>query len=211
MTDDVLNANGVTKLDITLIRGDSKTESLQIFDAATPPVVVNLTAPVVLKASFKEDVEDDNVDAVILKRSYDVAEIEVTDAATGKVSLKLRKADTFDKEPGCYPWDLELTRAGSSIVAALVGTVTVAADSGALVGVGTKFTKLHVGDLLQLTSGDPANAKPVTLTGITDDTHAATDYTGWTAASGLTIAVAAEGDVKTPVGGTLTLKRDVTR
>lgn len=199
----------MTTVDITLIRGDSKILPLQLLDEAGDPVV--LTGPHVLKATFKEDIEDPNEAAIILKRNYDASEIETTDPALGRIVLKLRKADTYNKDLGCYPWDLELTRAGDDITGGDVGTVTVVNGSGTLTGIGTAFTKFHIGDMLQLISGDAANNKPITVTKIVSATSIQTDYTGWTGAAGLVIDGAWEGDVKTPAGGKLTLTADVTR
>lgn len=202
----------VTDLDVEMKLGDSKTLQLQLVNDATPPAPINLTSVgIVIKFSIKEYAEDTNAEALVHKRSYDATEAAVVTAASGIIAIYLRKEDSIDDEAGSFPWDVEVTRKGATVPAATVGNVSVVAGTVAIIGVGTAFTKLHVGDLIQLDSLLPENAKLVTVDEVVSDTEIRTDYDAWVTEAGIAIAGAWAGDVKTPVGGTWTFKQDATR
>lgn len=202
----------MTTIDLTLRRGDTKVLPFHVTDSDDADISL---VGAVVKFSVKRRTTNDQADALIAKTSYDATEVEITEASTGRVSVKIEKSDSIDvhvaADPRVYSWDLEITRpSADDRSGASVGTVAVTAGSGAIVGTGTAFESARVGDLLMFNGSNTENEIPVTITGITDDTHLETDFDGWTTESGLTLTVTIP-DVKTPGSGSFTITADVTR
>jgi len=78
--------------DITLRRGDSQNYRVTVTDGAAP---IDLTNAIV-KFAVKKRIQDTNAEAVIFKASYDVREIEITDAVGGEFLIYVKTEDTFD-------------------------------------------------------------------------------------------------------------------
>jgi hypothetical protein len=196
--------------DITLRRGDSQNYRVTVTDGAAP---IDLTNAIV-KFAVKKRIQDTNAEAVIFKASYDVREIEITDAPGGEFLIYVKTEDTFDKAPATYSWDVEITRRGT--LKTNVGSVTVAENSGLLTGSGLEIDNFAVGDIFAPTNGVSAeNQTDVTIQEVEGDSgagNAATDYTGFVAQAGLTFELY-EGDRKTPSGlsGRFTISADSVR
>lgn len=201
--------------DLVLKRGDSRNYQVTITDddLVTP---IDLT-DAILKFSVKSRYGLPNSSSVIHKRSYDVDEIEKTDPVNGICVVKVTTEDTFNKKPGSYCWDIEMTRPAFNVTN--VGTIAVAPGSGLMTGTGLDLSSVKVGDVLTPSGVDPANQVPVTITAVggsgeDDDPGAGnllTDYADWAAEAGIAIDID-RGNRKTPEGlsGAFTLEPDVT-
>jgi hypothetical protein len=199
----------MTTIDLIQKRGDSRHLLFAVTDTDVPANPVDISGGIA-KFSVKFSGDDPDSAAVILKKSYRPIEVEFTDPVNGKLVIKIHKADTADEQPECLVWDLEVTRQGEALPAASVGTLTVTPGSGAIVGVGTAFSSLRIGDVIVPAGAFPANLKPVTVLKVVSATSIETDYTEWAAEAGIPF-LAFVGDVKTPGGGKFTLVEDVTR
>ena len=204
----------LSTFDIDLIRGDYRELSFTITETVdNVESAMDLTNAIV-KFTIKRRREDDNADAVAFKKSYDSTEVEIVDANEGIAAVKLEKPDTRDlhvkADERTYFWDLEVTRRGDDRTGADAGTLTLALNSGSIVGTGTSFLKAHVGDVLIPSGTGSPNQVACTITSITDNTHLEVDYASFTAQSGVSFDVKI-GKACTPCYGSINLTADTTR
>jgi hypothetical protein len=181
-------------------------------EVATP---VDVTGGV-LKFSIKEYSGQANADAVVFKTSYDSSEIDITSPAAGEATIEILTDDTDGCEVGAFPYDVEVTRQGTSVTVA--GTATFALASSVMTFSDAADVALaRVGDLL-VPAGLAGNDVPVTVTetpSTTGSTLAATelltDYAAFVAEPGVSFTLF-RGNRKTPDGlrGTFTIEPDTT-
>ena len=159
----------------------------------------------------KDPSKEANAKAAVLKLSYDASQIEIlpqaVPATKGQCKVKLDKPDTSDNKAGDYSWDLEVTRQDVLRTGASVGTAALVADSGAVVGTGTAFTKAKVGDVVQVTSG-PNAGRVSLITAITSATALTTERL-WEDADPTATFEIRRGKSKTAARGKFTLVQDV--
>lgn len=194
--------------DLILTRGDSRNYLLE-FKEDDGVTVVDITDSVVKMAAKPTGCET-NDDAIFILRSYDNAEVEITDAINGEATAKLLADHTVDAPVGDHVWDVELTRRGATVTTA--GTAAVTNDSGDITISGIPdILVIKRGDIIQCSSANSENTKNLTITQV--DPLAGTisvDYTKWVTESGMSYTVY-RGDRKTPTGlsGKFTINQDV--
>jgi len=200
----------MTTINLTHIRGDSKTLAFTVLDENAAPV--DLTDAIV-RFAVKTSVNDSNDDAIFVRRSYNTQQVEITSAVAGEVSVKIEKADTRDADiTGVtpYKWDIEVCRQGDARTGASGGTIAVTAGAQGVVGSGTAFLKARKGDILVPAGGSAPNQKPIVIMEVTDNTNLVTDYSDWATEAGVSFTIKV-ADVKTPGQGDFTLTFDVVR
>ena len=177
-----------------LVQGDSREYAVLITNQSGQ--AIDLTGAIV-KFAAKANPATPDVDAEIFKTSYDASEIDITDPTAGECTVYLLSSDTVAIPPRRLAYDIEVTRAGASVTTA--GTLTVAADSGTVVGAGVDFESVRIGDLLDV-AGSGANAIRVTVESVDADAGTlTTDFLGWADESSIAFEIF-RGDVKTPDG-----------
>lgn len=196
----------MTTVDLTLVRGDAAQYDLTILNSQGSPV--DLTGAVV-KFGVKKYLSDPNSSAIVLKRSYDDAEVEITAAASGRCSVYVLPEDTIPKTPGTLQWEVEVTRQGAAVTG--TGTLAVTANSGVVACTGVNMALIKPGQVIVPAGTGPENNIPVTVVSVDEAGNTfTTDYTGWTTQGGITFS-AKRGDRHTPDGlsGTFFLVADV--
>lgn len=167
--------------EIRFFRGDSFNIGLQLQNDADPPSKVDLGVSVVRFAAKQgygittSSTFVGNEGAIILKRSYDPAEIEVPFGTDGRAIIKIGKRDTMDHPLVPFVWDLEVTKAIESLM--VVGSVTVTEGSDIVMGTGADFSGVDMGDIFE------AQGKRVLILDKLDDQTLQVDFQGWTSES----------------------------
>jgi hypothetical protein len=141
--------------EIRFFRGDSFSIGLQIQNDSDPPSAVDLGVSIVRFAAKQgygltnsNGLLIGNAGALIVKRSYDPKEIDVTLGSAGQAVIKIKKRDTLDHPPVPFVWDIEVTRAIQQLASA--GTVRVTEGSDCIQGTGTDFSDVDLGDIIEV-------------------------------------------------------------
>jgi hypothetical protein len=197
--------------DIRLRRGDTLDIQVQVQNDEDPPQEFNIGGCVLrwaAKQGFGETERRDlilgNDAALIVKRSYNPAEIKTVNSGKGQAIIHLKKADTAGLSASPTVWDLELTKpieefvppTGAS-VALLLNSRLVRANNFSWVDLG-----VAAGDLFK------AQNLLVLVTRFVSSMVIEVDYQGWSSDSYAPFQ-AWRGNVKTVAGGTFRVTGDV--
>lgn len=197
--------------DIWLRRGDTLDIHVQVQNDEDPAEEYNIGNSILrwaAKQGFGETERRDlilgNDAALILKRSYNPAEIEFTNSAKGQAIIHLKRADTAGLSSSPTVWDLELAKANGGITVPVGATVALLANSPLVRAVGFQWTDLGVvgGDLFQ------AQGRLVLVNEAIGPNVISVDFRGWTSDPAATFQVW-RGNVKTVAGGTFRVLGDV--
>lgn len=198
----------IPTLDLCLVRGDSddilvtvrQPDPNDIINDPPDKITVRLdqavdgtaARPAVLRFAVKEDPDDANAQAIIFKRSGSVENIEVLDQTVslteGQAVIHIDKEDTEDDCADTTKWDLEVSQQDYLRGGAQTGTIQLQADTGAVIGTGTTFTKVKRGDMLQTTAGGN-QATPAIVILVTSDTEMTVEFTDWTPETGIAFEI----------------------
>lgn len=206
--------------EIRLRRSDSLTIKLQMQDDKDPPDGVVIDGAVLrwaAKQGFgigeRQGIQLDNEAALIVKRSYDSSEIEVTSGSNGQALIKLRRSDTHLLPLSPAIWDLEMAKPIESIALPPTGQVQLLASSDIVLALNFQWTDLGVaaGDIFE------AQGKRVLILEV-EPTALRVDYSGWTTAVVPAQAANCEdqfdlarADIKTVASGPFVVEGDVVR
>ena len=203
---------------ITLTQGEGDDRRITVTDADGAPIRLDQAVDdsagyyaVVRFAVKLKPKTTPNADALIFKASYYDDEIEILDQTTnpGECILKIDEPDTADAKPGCYTYEVFITRQDALRTGAQAGTVALAAGSTDVVGAGTGFTNAKPGDVIQITSG-PNNGQESRIESITDDNNIVTERV-WSVADASATYEIRRGQGRTGALGQFILEQDVVR
>lgn len=174
--------------DLTIQQSETTTYEITVTDDATPPVAVDITNRILKFKVFKRY---NSINPLILKTSYDDTEIDKTDPTAGVFQVYLDQQDT-EGWAGTYRWAAEVYEKLSS--ASTTGTLDVENGSGVLEGTSLVMSEIKDGDILLLTSGEPANVVEITVWKELDSDGVETgnllsDYSNFTTETGLSFTI----------------------
>jgi hypothetical protein len=194
--------------DIRLRRGDTLDIHVQVQNDEDPPEEYPI-GDSVLRFGVKQgygDTESDGVvlgneAALILKRSYDPAEIKINGS---QAIVYLKKADTAGLSFSPVVWDLEMTKPVGELLPPAGATVMLMANSAMVRAVGFEWPDIgiQVGDLFK------AQGHLVVVNRLVGRLDIEVDYQNWASDSAAAFQ-AWRANVKTIAGGTFRLFGDV--
>lgn len=201
--------------EIRLYRGDDLDLRVQLQNDGDPPDQVSLDQSVVrwaakqgyglVPTSLKNRVILGNEAALIVKRSYDPAEVELSDAARGRAIVHLRRDDTWALPSVSAVWDLEVTKPVSDVTLPEGARVQLVPGSDVALAVNVLWSGLSLrgGDIFE------ADGRRVLVREVLSDMHLRLDWSSWT--GGLTSFQLRRGRTKTAASGAFVLMGDVVR
>lgn len=208
----VLSSTVIThQQDIRLRRGDTLDIQVQVQNDEDPPLEFNVGGCVLrwaAKQGFGETERRDlilgNDTALILKRSYNPAEIQTVNSGKGQAVIHLKKADTAGLSASPTVWDLELTKPVGEFAIPEGATVALLANSKLVRANNFSWNDLGV------TAGDLFKAQGllVIVSRFVSAMVIEVDYQGW-ASDSYAAFQAWRGNVKTVAGGTFKVSGDV--
>lgn len=198
--------------EILIRRGDTINIGVQIQNDEDPPEAKSLLTSAMrfavrqgpgIPRSQLTGNQVPNFDALILKRSYDMTEIEYSNATQGQAIIHLRPTDTEELPQVPTLWDLELTSRGTIFVTTDL-KVNLAKGSTVAQAVGFDWNTLGVkaGDLFE------AQGKTVLVVRVLNGIQLGTDFDGWDTATQIPFC-AFTGDKKTVASGPFTSIGDI--
>lgn len=196
--------------EIKFFRGDAFDIPVQMQDDLDPPNGMTISQAVLRFAAKLgvgnppgADLTIRNEGAIIIKRSYDSSEIEITNGTNGRALIHIRKPDTHVHPLGdAFLWDLEVTKPVTHL-ADQPGTVSVQENSDLIMGINTSFpTTFGLGDIIHV------QGRYVMVLQRIDDNALKVDFTGWTDEQNITYNLYT-GQTRTVAAGTWTCVGDV--
>lgn len=106
---------------VTMYRGDSRTLRVTVTSGGSPVDLTGYSIAFTVRP-------DEDADAVITKSSADPTEINITDAANGRLEIYLQPADTENLQLRSYDYDVEITSPTGVVSTVVVGTLTILKD-----------------------------------------------------------------------------------
>ncbi len=201
--------------EIRFYRGDDLDLQVQLQNENDPPDPLSLTNSVVrfaakqgygnVPTSLRNRVVLGNEAALIVKRSSDPEQIEITDASRGRAVVHLVRDDSWSLPTAPACWDLEVTRPTGDIVLPGGAQVQFVPSSDVVFGMGLDWVALKIrgGDIFE------AQGRLVLVREVISSMHLRLDWFDWT--SGYATPVLRRGRTKTVASGAFVLMGDVVR